>query len=375
MGTIRFLLALAVVIVHSSPLFGIELVPGYLAVQSFYIISGFLMAFVYNEKYIYSTRPNYLFLSNRFLKLYPLYFLVVLLVALLSITFGLTLGDWGKFRFYYELYTQSPQSIVALVTVFLSNLTLIGQDIVTFFSINKSDGNFHFLGLQENIQLQELLFIPIAWTVAVELIFYFLSPLVLAKRIKTVVASIILILGIRLLLFEFAGANKGFTIYRFAPTEFFWFLLGVLSYKLVKQNRLPGASNGAILLLFVISLLFSYRYLPSGINDILVFSSIFAFSPAIFYRFSKNKVDKFLGDLCYPMYLGHALLSIIVNVNSFPKPFGTGLPLVLLTILFSIAVNKYFLQPFEKYRQGRLRAPKTKINQEEIKQKPAPTFA
>jgi len=50
MGFIRIILAIAVVIVHTEPIFGFELVRGRVAVQSFFIISGFYMAMILNEK-------------------------------------------------------------------------------------------------------------------------------------------------------------------------------------------------------------------------------------------------------------------------------------------------------------------------------------
>ena len=52
MGTIRLLLALAVLLMmHSTPLLGIRMINGAWAVQAFYVISGFYMALVLNEKY------------------------------------------------------------------------------------------------------------------------------------------------------------------------------------------------------------------------------------------------------------------------------------------------------------------------------------
>ena len=52
MGLIRTLLAISVVLAHSSPIFGIKLVGGQVAVQAFYMISGFYMTLVLNEKYV-----------------------------------------------------------------------------------------------------------------------------------------------------------------------------------------------------------------------------------------------------------------------------------------------------------------------------------
>jgi peptidoglycan/LPS O-acetylase OafA/YrhL len=69
MGVLRTLLALSVVLSHSGPLFGIELVGGQLAVQSFYMISGFYMTMVLTEKYVNANSSYRLFISNRILRL------------------------------------------------------------------------------------------------------------------------------------------------------------------------------------------------------------------------------------------------------------------------------------------------------------------
>src|SRR3979411_2191986 len=75
MGSLRFLLALSVACGH----FGVPL--GFptsdVAVQSFFVISGFYMALVLNEKYGPGT--YWLFLSNRLLRIWPAYFLILIL--------------------------------------------------------------------------------------------------------------------------------------------------------------------------------------------------------------------------------------------------------------------------------------------------------
>ena len=52
MGILRTILALAVVVYHSYKLFGFRMCGGQVAVEAFYIISGFYMALVLNEKYV-----------------------------------------------------------------------------------------------------------------------------------------------------------------------------------------------------------------------------------------------------------------------------------------------------------------------------------
>ena len=85
MGTIRLILATAVIIFHSSSIFGIQSVGGQIAVQAFYIISGFYMALILNEKYIGINNSYKLFISNRFLRIYPIYWIVFIITIIASI--------------------------------------------------------------------------------------------------------------------------------------------------------------------------------------------------------------------------------------------------------------------------------------------------
>ncbi|MCF8321913.1 MAG: acyltransferase family protein [Flavobacterium sp.] len=82
MGFLRFILAISVVLAHSSSIYGFGLVGGKTAVQAFYIISGFYMTLILNEKYIGNNNSYKLFITNRFLRLYPIYWIILLLTVL-----------------------------------------------------------------------------------------------------------------------------------------------------------------------------------------------------------------------------------------------------------------------------------------------------
>ena len=74
MGIIRLLLAISVVVYHSRPLLGqINFLPGSTAVQAFFIISGFYMSLVINEKY----EDKQSFYRARLLKIFPVYWAIV----------------------------------------------------------------------------------------------------------------------------------------------------------------------------------------------------------------------------------------------------------------------------------------------------------
>jgi len=74
MGIIRFLLALAVVGAHSNSHQLLKFVGGEVAVQAFYVISGFYMAMIVRT---YSTKKK--FWISRYLRLYPAYIVCALL--------------------------------------------------------------------------------------------------------------------------------------------------------------------------------------------------------------------------------------------------------------------------------------------------------
>jgi len=359
MGTLRFLLALSVLIVHSSPILGIQLLPGPVAVRAFYIISGFLISMVITQKYQNLDRPYYYFISNRFLRLYPLYITVVIMTVILSTVYGLILGDWGKLQYYFNYYQASPQSLETLCVVMLTNITLLGQDLMTFVGIDPNTGRFFFHKMQDWPELQELLFIPIAWTVAVEFYFYLVAPFFVSKKVKTIICLIILVLIFRYWLYVSGAAPNAFAIYRFAPTEIYWFLLGVLSYRLKFPAFITTKKAAYVYMVVFLLLMLTYNHwaaLGDSWKNVLVYTLTFISLPSLFAHFAKNKLDKFLGDLCYPVYLLHAFVLLIVAANSFPKTYGTGFPTFILTITFSILLNKYLLVPIEKWRQLRIKS-------------------
>ena len=88
MGILRFILAFAVLIDHCGGVFGFYILPGFQCVQAFYIISGFYISLVWNEKYSLIQNSYKLFITNRILRLYPLYILVLVAMISQSVIYG-----------------------------------------------------------------------------------------------------------------------------------------------------------------------------------------------------------------------------------------------------------------------------------------------
>jgi peptidoglycan/LPS O-acetylase OafA/YrhL len=78
MGLIRLLLAISVITTHSTSIFGLNFIQGQIAVEIFFMISGFYMALILIEKY--NKKTDYkIFISNRLLKIFPTYWLILVI--------------------------------------------------------------------------------------------------------------------------------------------------------------------------------------------------------------------------------------------------------------------------------------------------------
>src|SRR5581483_4925682 len=138
MGVIRILLAIAVVIGHSkSSVFGFKYINGLIAVQSFFIISGFYMSLILNEKYN-GKKILKLFISNRLLRLFPTYFFVIIITLIAAVIFNamghkqLIISDFSKLSCGSQAYLA------------ITNIVIVGQEIACFMGFD-AHGSMHYV--------------------------------------------------------------------------------------------------------------------------------------------------------------------------------------------------------------------------------------
>src|SRR5947209_17753171 len=108
MGILRMLLAISVLLLHTqdTQLFSLA---GDMAVPAFFIISGFYMALILNEKYI-GKHSYKVFITNRLLRLYPMYYITTFLMlcfVLLKFFFHIGRNDNAMWHImHYSTYSQ-----------------------------------------------------------------------------------------------------------------------------------------------------------------------------------------------------------------------------------------------------------------------------
>ena len=226
MGSLRLILALSVVFWH-IPKHPFVLFNGGIAVEAFFIISGFYMAFVINDKYSRLNESSWVsvFYLSRILRLAPAYLLICFVEGLLYLKSGTP-----------NIFSANDLSIQARGALLFMNMFIVGQDmwqtILTHAETNIPNqfiqSVFTFFGA--NAFSQIYLYIGQAWSLGIEIIFYLLAPFVVLSK-KRVLISFVARLLIRLYFFEHSDfyPNAPWRS-RFFASNLPFFFLGTASY-------------------------------------------------------------------------------------------------------------------------------------------------
>lgn len=206
MGILRILLALSVLIGHAGkalPITQSTFVVGFVAVQCFFVISGFYMAFILNGKY--HLMEN--FYWNRALRIFPTYWFVLLLGLVLPLLYG-------RINFL-EKILQTDWTISSKIFMLFSNLFLFGSDVMMFFFPGLDGINFTTNFRNESAFFYFYHEIPQAWSIPLELYFYAMAPFII-KSPKKLLFCIMLSMGCRIIIGKFIGLHDPWN-YRFFP--------------------------------------------------------------------------------------------------------------------------------------------------------------
>jgi peptidoglycan/LPS O-acetylase OafA/YrhL len=362
-GTIRLLLALSVVIAHAEPLFGLTLVGGKLAVQSFFVISGFYMSLILSEKYPSGVAGTWLFYGNRFLRIYPLYWITLLLsVAAFACVWAISsvAPNFAHSFAKLDIIRQAvPKfSLDQIIFWLISNVSLLGIDLAYFM---RFDGDH--LALTSNWASHhpwppDLYFVPQAWTLGIEVTIYLIAPWLFRRSIGLLIFILLVSFSSRAATFG-SGLTWDPWVNRFFPSESGLFVLGAILYRCYRYVDFGRTTCIASLLVCVVAV-FSFQFLPEMGQPILGFEAkellyLSAFCvglPGAFKATREWKADRWIGELSYPVYLVHVLV-----VAACRSHFGLSgeLP-VLGSILFAAILTSAIEAPLYRLRQARVKA-------------------
>ncbi|MDP1817347.1 MAG: acyltransferase [Leadbetterella sp.] len=358
MGILRFLLAIAVVIAHSTPIFGITLVGGEIAVKTFFIISGFYMALVLSEKYIGTNNSYSLFITNRLLKLYPIYWVILLLSILLSFVAFYQNGLAGsqKISSLVTAISNGTMTIPVFIWYCFSTVFIVFQDFFIFIGLN-SDGTFSFVKdfhLSKEVMMR-FMFLPQSWTIALEISFYLIVPFLNKWKSWKLACLFLFSITVRYWLRK-QGFYSDPWSYRFFPSELMYFLVGIFSYRFysnLKQSINKPFQIFSVILAIVVTI--CYQFYNSKTSYILYPYIIAFLIPGIFHYLKNNKLDSTIGELSYPIYMSHITIMIMIQKFKIPLIQSLGTTTALVSILFSLLLSKLITVQIESFRQSRVK--------------------
>jgi peptidoglycan/LPS O-acetylase OafA/YrhL len=354
------MLALTVALGHGGGIRGYFGMNGTLSVQVFYMISGFLIALILATKYDTKTTEGLqLFYTNRALRIYIPYWTVLFgTLAVAAVCYSLT-GIITTAPTVQYLQRYGPElSPLAWLWIVATNVGIVGQEAAFWLTYNGGSPEFVWNGDTSVPLMSVFQIIPQAWSLSLELMFYALAPWLLARRPVLVAA----VLAIGCYAARIYGARHGLTgsgfQYRFFPFELGLFMAGTLAYRLyalLAQRSFMRFWPSVGVTIATVGAVVCWQYSSFlNSNNLRLFVLIALALPFLFDTSRRVRIDRWVGELSYPIYLIH--LPVIVGINAaFPAVRGSGL--VLLEMILTLALSVAFLvvvdTPFEAWRQRR----------------------
>src|SRR5262249_42657209 len=133
-----------------------------------------------------------LFYTNRILRIYVPYF-AIMGFALAVAAFALVHAGTGPFA-YIQAAGPTPTTILAMVA---THLAIVGQDLFLFFGLDQ--GALHWSGAAPGLNVVLLQFLPPAWSISLELVFYAFAPWLVRLSSRTLFGLIAAGLALRVI--------------------------------------------------------------------------------------------------------------------------------------------------------------------------------
>jgi peptidoglycan/LPS O-acetylase OafA/YrhL len=311
---------------------GLPIESGFLGVDIFFFISGYIITYTLDKKYSLEKKSMLSFYKNRFWRLFPTLIFILILTLILSVAL------------------QSLQEIIETCKNIIS-----GFFGVSNFAYYRQSGIYGTSSTDNNPLIH-------LWSLSVEFQFYLVYPIIYLSIKKFSQAAKILLLSANLIIFtlfsllisDIAGLEKRFANvnmleFYLTPFRIFEFISGALAYQINSATNIKWTKNVKIASVGAITLL-TYVFFSTNIADtgrqykvILMMALL-----VILVNFSSNKPSitnvggRFfdeLGNLAYPLYLLHLPLITLTHIH-FPQNKFLPVYAGIVAIFFSIFIHR-----------------------------------
>ncbi len=337
-GLLRTILAINVVAYHLLKVPAI----GPYAVYSFFILSGFLMTMVMQKTYGYTFLGFKSYASNRFLRLFPIYWLLMFITLLIIYFTGNNIAQ----EFHYSL------RIPVTWQEYLANILMVFPELMEY----------------------PTRVLPATWALTIELFFYLLIGLGISKNRK--ITLLWFISSISYMAFIMYSTKAIAYDYGSLLTASFPFSLGAFIYHYKKslyyllEKYIPLKVS---LSLFVLNLALSV-FLPTFESDYFnwkvgfIFESLnITLTACLILQLESIKTnkkwkawDKKIGDYSYPIYIFHWSAAFVVfwfisvqniQLSKDNSNIVIFIGAVLVSYIVGLLVNKFNDKYIEKLRK------------------------
>ncbi len=318
---------------------------GYMAVDFFYVLSGFVVGYAYDDRW--DTRMGIKeFFRRRLIRLHPM------------IVMGMIVG---AICFYFQSCGLWP----GISQVPIGKMLLV---MVIGFTLLPVPLSMDIRGWHEMHPLNG----P-GWSLFYEYIANIFYALFVRKFSNTALAVLVFLSGVALLHLAVTSSNGdiigGWSVelsqVRIGFTRLMYpFFAGLLLSRLVKPTKVKHAfwlCSLMIIILLSVPRLGGTTHL--WINGLYIAVSIIFFFPLIVYLGASgelkgkyvSRISRFLGDISYPIYITHYPLVYIYTawVTDGKLPLSSTFPVALLVLFGSVALAwlclKFYDQPVRKF--------------------------
>lgn len=332
MGIFRLILASVVMLVHLSGFFPAHLNPytvprpitPVVSFHIFFIISGFFTQDMLN-RYGGQLRHYY---ARRFLKLLPVYYLSTLLTALMCWCLSPLPRRLAE---YYQRIEQKGAwaQLYQNTTLFIPELYRLWD-----FSV---------------LRVENALFIPQAWSMSVEFCFILIAPFLLRGR-----AAYLAAWGVALV---YACWLNSIGLFRnYMAVSLLYFMAGTLAYRFYHRHLAARPASAAMrLAAFAAIAFFTACFIyyeagqavlsPWGMYGFMLLASALAL-PFIFKGTQGLAWDRALGELAYPIYLGHYMVAgAFQYLSPATPPQELGVYVLLAIVLYAACAYLMVTRP------------------------------
>lgn len=303
---------------------------GFLAVDFFFCLSGFVIAYAYDSRAEHITLMQ--FIKLRLIRLHPL--------VLIGSVLGLLTFLFDPYSDFYAIYGFGKTLLLFLASAFLIPYPAMPERYTNLFCLNAP-----------------------AWSLFWEYIaniFYILILFKLSKQILTVLTVIgaACICYIAVIHTNVSGGWGGQNFFDGGARVLFSFMAGMMVYRFnwIIKNKL-GFIGVSILLLM--AFLFPYRdqynWITEPIIVILYFPLLVSLGAGAVLNPALKNVCKLSGEISYPLYMTHyPFVWIYLTYVAVVKPTGMMLfgviPVsVILLIILAYLIMRFVDAPLRKY--------------------------